>query len=140
MLLLILLHEEIGRDIAALIEHDWIDTGTREGRLLDRFLHDFAHDVWPGINELDQHVEEPEDRNFLDSLLFDPPTIDDPAKVANEGIRRMVRNFCVSKINKIELEIARKQGNVDADLLSLRKSMDELHHLRLNPPAIRQPA
>lgn len=140
ILLLVLLHEGMGRSLAAAIHHEWIDTTTREGRLLDQILHAVAHDAWPGTANRDDHVTDPEDRNFLASLLFSPAEIEDPAKVANEGIRRMVRNFCVPRMKKIELEIAGKERNVDADLLTLRTSLTELRHLRTNPPIVHVPA
>ncbi|MGH8017071.1 MAG: hypothetical protein ACREIA_02080, partial [Opitutaceae bacterium] len=66
--------------------------------------------------------------------------IEDPVKIANDGIRRMVSNFCIPKIRKIELEIATKQRTFDSDLISLLKTGDQLRRLKLNPPTIRSPA
>jgi DNA primase len=137
-LLLLLLHfEEYGESLARAINHEWIDKSTRAGRLLDAFLNDFEHDMWPGIKEVEQHVDDPEDRNFLASLLFERPSIEDPVKVANDGIRRIVSNFCSPKIAKNQLEIAAKQGNVDADILSIHKANEEFRRLKMNPPVIR---
>ena len=90
--------------------------------------------------EYNANIENPEDQNFLASLLFAPAQFDDPVKIANEGIRRMVRNFCAPRIRKIELEIAAKERNVDSDLLSSRQLLTELRHLRTNPPSIHVPA
>lgn len=140
LLLLILLEEGLGRSLAEVINHEWIDVSVREGRLLDQILHALAHDAWPGTAQRDEHIEDPDDQNFLSSLLFAPAELENPVKVANEGIRRMVRNFCAPRIKKIELEIAAKQGNVDADLLSSRHLLTELRHLRTNPPTIHVPA
>lgn len=140
LLLLVLQYEGLGRVLAETIHHEWIDTTTREGRLLDQILHAIAHDVWPGTAARDEFITDPDDRNFLASLLFAPAEIEDPVKVANEGIRRMIRNFCTPRIRKIELEIAAKQGNVDADLLSFRQTLTELRHLRTHPPTIHVPA
>src|SRR5690606_11960576 len=92
LLLLALLYPELGRPLAESLHHEWIDTTTREGRLLDQILHAILHDVWPGTEHRDDFVTDPEDRNFLASLLFAPADIEDPIKIANEGIRRMVRN------------------------------------------------
>lgn len=140
VLLVLLLNEGLGRGLAEAINHEWIDVATREGRLLDQILHAIAHDAWPGTANRDAYIDSPEDRNFLASLLFAPAEIDDPVKVANEGIRRMVSNFCVRRIRKIELEIAAKERNVDSDLLSARQSVSELRHLRTHPPTIHVPA
>jgi DNA primase len=139
-LLLLLLHaEELGEPLAHAIDHHWIDTSTRPGRLLDRFLADFSHKLWPGVQNLKEHLDDPADRRLLASLVFDKPDFDDPIKVANDGIRQMVSNFCAPKIRNIELEIAAKAPKFDADLISLLKANEELRRLRLNPPAIRPP-
>lgn len=139
-MLLILLHfDSLGKALAQHVHHEWIDTGSRAGRLLDRFLNDFSHDLWPGVQEVESVLEDPDDRNFVASLLFDPPSIDDPIKVANDGIRRMVSNFCDPRLRKIELEIAAKQGKFDADLILLLKTTEELRRLKLNPPLISHP-
>src|SRR5690606_14089402 len=140
LLLLVLLYEGLGHPLAATVHHEWIDTRTREGRLLDQILHAIAHDAWPGTARREEYIDNPEDQNFLASLLFAPAQFDDPVKIANEGIRRMVRNFCAPRIRKIELEIAAKERNVDSDLLSSRQLLTELRHLRTNPPSIHVPA
>jgi DNA primase len=140
LLMLVLHYESLGPPLAHTLDHAWIDTSSRAGRLLDQFLNDFAHDLWPGVDQIEQHLDDPEDRTFIAGLLFATPAIDDPVKVVNDGIRRMVSDFCIPKIRKIELEIAAKQRNFDSDLISLLKTADELRRLRLNPPTIRPPA
>lgn len=140
LLLLVLHFPAIGKPLAQALDQQWIEATSQPGRLLDRFLHDFAHDVWSDTAPVEELVDDPEDRNYLASLLFERPDIDDPVKVANDGIRQMVSNFCEPKIRKIELEIAAKQRNFDADLILLLRSNDELRRLRLNPPLIRLPA
>jgi DNA primase len=126
--------------LAHAIDHAWIDKRTRGGWLLDQFLNDFEHDVWPGTAHVEEHVPDPDDRSFLASLLFEAPAVEDPIKVANDGIRQIVSNFCVPKIRKIELEIAAKQRNFDADLILLLKTNEELRRLKLHPPTIRPSA
>lgn len=136
-LLLLMLHfEALGKPLSELVDHTWIDTSTSAGRLLNQFLNDFEHDVWPGAENLDDHLESDNDRGYIASLMFEAPEIDDPIKVANDGIRRIVSNFCAPKIRKIELEIAAKQRNFDDDLLSLLKRSEEFRRLKLNPPIL----
>ncbi len=140
LLLLVLHFEAMGPSLAYAIDHQWIDHSTRAGRLLDQFLNDFEHDMWPGASHLEEHLESHEDRTFIASLLFETPSFEDPMRIANDGIRRMVSNFCIPKIRKIELEIATKQRTFDSDLISLLKTGQELRRLKLNPPIIRPPA
>ncbi len=139
LLLLVLHFESLGKALAQSVHHEWINTRHRAGRLLDRFLNEFAHDLWPGVQEVESLLSDPDDRNFVASLLFETPLIEEPFKVANDGIRRIVSNFCDPRLRKIELEIAAKQGKFDADLISLLKTTEELRRLKLNPPLIRHP-
>jgi len=139
MLLLLLHFDSLGKAMAQHVHHEWINTRQRAGRLLDRFLNDFAHDLWPGVQEVESLLDDPDDRSFVASLLFDPPSIEDPIKIANDGIRRMVSNFCDPRLRKIELEIAAKQGKFDADLILLLKTTEELRRLKLHPPLISHP-
>jgi len=136
LLTLLLANEEIGKPLAGKINHEWIDRSTPAGRLLDRFLNDFEHDLWPGSDQLEQHLEDHTELVYLSSLRFELPEVDDPVRVANDGIRRIVSNFCGPKIAKIQLEIAAKQRNVDADVFSLQKANEELRRLKLNPPTL----
>ncbi len=140
LLLLILHFEAVARPLAHALEHRFINTSSRSGRLLDRFLNEIAHDLWPGAGNLEELLEDPEDRGLLASLLFERPAIDDPTKIANDGIRQMVSNFCGPMIRKIELEIAAKQQTFDAELIHLLRTADDLRRLKLHPPTIRPPA
>ncbi|MGH8020049.1 MAG: DNA primase, partial [Opitutaceae bacterium] len=80
LLLLILHFEAMGPPLAHHIDHQWIDTSARAGRLLDQFLNDFAHDMWPGTAHLEEHLESHEDSAFVASLLFETTSIEDPVK------------------------------------------------------------
>jgi len=139
LLLLALQYEDLGRPLAETIAPEWINTSTRAGRLLDLVLNEFLHDTWAGTQWLQEHLDDPADKAFIASLLFDAPEIDQPERVANDGIRQMINNFCAPKMREIELEIAAKQGKFDADLISLLKTNEELRKLRLNPPTLRLP-
>jgi DNA primase len=91
-LLALCLHfEQLGKPLSHAIQHDWIDTrdGHTAGRLLNRFLGEFEHDTWPGRDQLDSLLETAEERTLVASLLFENLAIDDPVKVAQEGLRQL---------------------------------------------------
>jgi DNA primase len=138
-LLLLCLHFEIlGKPLAqALLGHDWIDSAVLSGRILWRFLTEFEHDVWPGRDHLDELLESPEEKALVASLLFEAPTVDDPRKAANEGLRRLQARTLEPKLRQIELEIATKRTDVDPAALSLLwKERSEYQRLLRQPPVL----
>jgi DNA primase len=134
-LLLLCLHfETLGKPLAhELMSRDWIDTNLPSGRVLWRFLTEFEHDAWPGREHLDELLETPEEKTMVASLLFEAPDIDDPRKVANEGLRRLQARALEPRLRQIELEIAGKRTDVDADTLSLLKARSELQRQLRQP-------
>ena len=138
-LLLLCLHfESLGKPLAqALLVHDWIDSAVLSGRILWRFLTEFEHDVWPGRDHLDELLESAEEKALVASLLFEAPTIDDPRKAANEGLRRLQARTLEPRLRQIELEIAAKQTDVDPAALSLLwKERSEYQRLLRQPPVL----
>src|SRR5690606_16127224 len=89
-LLLICLHYEVyGKALSHALPHDWIDTTHPAGALLNRFLAEFEHDSWPGPLQLDPLLETDAEKSLVASLLFAPPQIEDPKKVAMEGLQNI---------------------------------------------------
>jgi DNA primase len=138
LLLLCLHYEQFGKPLAhELLPRDWIDAAHLSGVILRRFLTEFEHDTWPGRDHLDDLLETPEEKTLVASLLFEAPAIDDPRKVANEGLRRLQSRALEPRLRQIELEIAAKQTDVDADiLLLLLRDRSELQRQLRQPPAL----
>jgi DNA primase len=121
----------------ALLANDWIDIAPLSGRILQRFLTEFEHDVWPGRDHLDELLETPEEKALVASLLFESPNIDDPRKAANEGLRRLQARALEPRLRQIELEIAAKQTDVDPAALSLLwRERSEYQRLLRKPPIL----
>jgi DNA primase len=137
-LLLLCLHFEVlGNPLAhELLARDWIDTNQLSGRILWRFLTEFEQGTWPGRDHLDDLLETSEEKALVATLLFEAPEIDDPRKVANEGLRRLQTRALEPRLRQIELEIAAKQTDVAADLLSLLKSRAECQRQLRQPPTL----
>jgi len=85
---------------------------------------------------LDELLETPDEKAFVASLLFEAPNIDDPRKAANEGLRRLQARALAPRLRQIELEIAGKQTDVDADTFSLLKARSELQRQLRQPPVL----
>jgi DNA primase len=135
-LLMLCLHfEHVGKPLSHAIQHDWIDTseGHLAGRLLNRFLAEFEHDSWPGRDQLESVLESPEERALVASLLFESPEIDDPFKVAQEGLRQLRTRRLEPRLRQIELALANPHADIESDPISLLKERSELQRLLRQP-------
>ena len=136
LLFLCLHHESLLHALATQLPHEWIDQTHAAGRLLDRLLGEAAHNGWAGREQLDQLLETQEEKSLAATLLFEAPGDDDLAKLANEGLRSLQRRFLEPRRRQIELEIASKGTNGDAELLSLLKQRAEITRQLQHPPKL----
>ncbi len=133
-LLIICLHfEALGKALSSALPHDWIDMGHTAGVLLNRFLGEFENDTWPGRDHLDALLETPEEKTLAASLLFDTPAIDDPVKVANEGLRQLRTRALEPRLRQIELALANTGADSNSDPISLLKARSELQRQLRQP-------
>ena len=133
-LLLLCLHcEAIGKPLSGALPHDWIDSRDPAGVLLNRFLGEFEHDSWPGRDHLDTLLETPVEKALVASLLFDAPRFDDPAKVAQEGLRQLRARALEPRLRQIELALANRSTDSNDDPVSLLKESFELQRQLRKP-------
>jgi DNA primase len=134
-LLLLVLHFDIalGRALAATCPHEWIEARLPSGVLLNRFLGEFLHGEWPGRDNLDGLLETDAERALVASLLFETPQIDDPAKVALEGLKRLRDRALAPRLRQIDLQLAQASTDNTIDAIALLKERSELQRL-LAPP------
>jgi DNA primase len=132
--------EGIGPEIAHVVDEQWIDTRSPEGKLLNQVLNDFNHDMWEGPNSLNDQLEDTELKSLVADLIFEKPEYDNPTRLANEAIRRLVSKFADQKIKKIKLEIARKQSEQDPALISLFDEIVNLQNIKGSPPQLGTPS
>lgn len=128
-LVMLCLHfENLGKPLSHAVQHNWIDTspGHVAGRLLNRLLAEFEHDTWPGRDHLDGLLETAEERTLVASLLFETPAIDDPVKVAQEGLRQLRARALEPRLRQIELALANPHADSESDPISLLKERSEL--------------
>jgi len=59
-------------------------------------------------------------------ILFEVPAIDDPLKVAQEGLRRLRSRSLEPRLRQIELALATPQTDSDSDPISLLKERSEI--------------
>ncbi|MBL9189009.1 MAG: DNA primase [Opitutaceae bacterium] len=133
LLLLVLHYEALGRPLGTTLPHDWIDTGHTAGVLLNRFLGEFEQDAWPGTQHLDPLLETPEERALVAHLMFESPALDDPVKVAQEGLRQLRARSLEPRLREIELALANPHADSESDPISLLKEHSELQRQLRTP-------
>ena len=136
LLFLCLHHEAILQGLSQQLPHEWIDTTTLPGRLLDRVLAEVQHNGWTGRDSLDQLLETEEEKSFAATLLFNSPGEENLAKLANEGLRAMQHRFLEPQLRQIELEIASKGTIGDASLITLLKQRTAITRQLQHPPKL----
>ena len=133
-LLLLCLHfESLGKALGTALPHEWIDASHPAGVLLNRFLGEFEHDTWPGRDNLDSLLETAEEKTLAASLLFDTPAIDDPVKVANEGLRQLRTSALEPRLRQIELALANHGADSKSDPISLLKERSDIQRQLRQP-------
>ncbi len=133
LLLLCLHYEKLGKPLAHAVHHEWIDSAHFPGALLNRMLAEFEQDAWPGRDHLDALLETPEERALVATMLFETPAIDDPVKVAQEGLRQLRARALEPRLRQIELALANPDADSDSDPISLLKERSELQRQLRTP-------
>jgi DNA primase len=133
LLLMILHFEHLGAPLSHVVQHDWVDTGHLAGVLLNRFLSEFEQHSWPGRDHLDQLLETEEERALVAALLFETPAIEDPVKIAQEGLRLLRARALEPRLRQIELALANPGADSKFDPISLLKERSELQRQLRQP-------
>lgn len=135
-LLLLLLHfEALGKPLSHALPPDagWVDTSQTAGILLNRFLGEFEHDAWPGRDHLDDLLENADERSLVANLIFEAPAVEDPVKVAQEGLKQLRTRALEPRLRQIELALANPHADSDSDPISLLKERDILQRQLRTP-------
>ncbi|HLS29117.1 MAG TPA: DNA primase [Opitutales bacterium] len=136
LLLLCLHYPELGKPLAERIDPAWLETDSLAGRLLNLTLAEFEHDMWEGPETLEQMLETKDERDFLHSLTFETPDLDNPTTIANEALQYLYKNAIISIIRRIEVEIAGMTETLDAAVISLQRKRSKYRRMLLQPPQL----
>jgi DNA primase len=133
-LLMLLLHfETLGTPLSHVIQPDWVDINHPAGSLLNRFLSEFEHHSWPGRDHLDPLLETEAERALVAALLFETPAIEDPGKIAQEGLRQLRARSLEPRLRQIELALANVGADSKFDPISLLKERSEIQRQLRQP-------
>jgi DNA primase len=74
------------------------------------------------------------------SLLFDAPEIEDPFKVAGEGLKQLRARALEPRLRQIELALATYAAESNVDAISLIKERTKIQQTLRNPVGLSAPA
>ncbi len=130
---LLLNFPELGRPLASALPHDWIDIAHPAGLILNKLLGELecGHEI--DRNHLDDLLESPDEKSLVATLMFEAPKLDDPGKVAIEGLRQLRSRAIEPELRQIELALANAHTDSNADPISLLKRRSELQRQLRQP-------
>lgn len=128
LIMLLLNYDDLGFEISRLLEPDWVNDQSFEGKLLLRFLEEFRENTWQGIQKIDSLLETEEEYNFIYNILSEEPPFDDPLKVANSCLKNVYTTFIQKKIQQIDDKIKRILNSTDSE--NIRNFQTERMQLR----------
>jgi DNA primase len=135
-LLLLVLHFDValGRAIAAVCPHEWINDRMLSGVLLNRFLAEILHGEWPGRDHLDNLLENDAERALVAALLFEDPRVENPEVVAMEGLAKLFHRHAERRIRELEFSLATLTSDSTVAGSSLLELADLKRKRRLRHP------
>ena len=138
-LLYCLLHDvRLGNSLAQVIEPSWLDTKVVAGRILAKILAEMLADGPLDVSEMQDILEEDEERFIFQNLLYQEPS-DDPdydlINLANQCVSALFLRF-TRKSEKILLHKLRETDSNTYNTNELRTQLKEIRILRKSPPQI----
>lgn len=130
---------EIGEEIARIVDEEWIDGSTPEGQLLNHVLNEFLHGMWNGPEALNEQLDSAELKSLAVDILFQTPEYENPMRLANEALRRLVAKYADRRMARLKLELARAQTSFNAEISSLMDEQLALQRIKCSPPKLGLP-
>ena len=137
LLVFVLHYEDLASSVAHVLEHQWIDTRTWEGRLLDRCLAAHREDAWPGADHLEDLLESEAERHAAANLRSRPFQADEPVQKINECIKAIFESHFRQKLNHLNTQAANTQD--PPALHAIHQQIVEIRKLLKHPPRINPP-
>jgi DNA primase len=135
--LTVVLHvEKLGMAISSALPHEWVDSAKPAGAVLNRILGEYEQGHAVDQAHLDGLLETPEERTLVASLLFEDPRLDDPRKVAQEGLAKLRDRALLPRLREIELALADASENSIIDPISLLSEKLSLQRQLRQPVAL----
>ena len=138
--MLVLHYEDLAPLVAHAVDHQWLDSKTLEGCLLDRCLAAHREDNWPGADHLDDLAETDAERHTLSNLRCRPFQIDDPTQAINQCLKAIFENHFRRELTELQTRAANTPDTATQTFADLQQRIKEVQKLLRQPPRITGPA
>lgn len=130
-------YEKYGELLSQYIDSEWVDTESPEGQLLNRFLAEFEHGEWPGIDNLGSLLESEQEKSLVSEMLCHPLLSDNISELANHCVARLFQRYFRSQIEAIDTQINNPENQQDQELLAnLLRQRQTLRKQLQSPPRL----
>jgi DNA primase len=136
LLMFVLHYEDLASSIAHALDHQWLDTQTPEGRLLDRCLAAYREDAWPGADHLDDLLETDAERNLAANLRSRPFQIDEPTPAINLCLKAIFEKHFRRELTELKTRAVNLPAADHAALSALQQRIKDIQKLLRAPPRI----
>ena len=134
--MVVLHYEDLAPSVAHALDHQWLDSGTLEGRLLDRCLAAHREDAWPGANHLDDLTETDAERNLLANVHSRPFQTDDPVQAINQCLKAIFDRHFRRELTELQTRVVNTPASETQILANLQQRIQEVQKQLRRPPRI----
>lgn len=126
---------QLGSLVAQVLQPEWIDRDTVEGRLLNRLLGEYESGNWEGTSHADSLFETDEERQHGYALLARNPVFEDSWQVANNCLVQIFKSHLERQVNVIRRRIANLPADSD-EFPALKRQQIALRQAARHPPQL----
>ena len=116
-------YPDYGTLISEIIDYEWIDTYSTEGRLLTRILAELQEGLLVKSSRIDTIVDSVEERQLMANIQSRELSVEDPAKQIEFCLERLRRKHVEAKIKEIEQKIFNTEPKSQTKLMRDRKAL-----------------
>lgn len=126
--------------LAAVIDHDWIDSTKLEGKVLARILNEAQAGNWEGVDFIDELLENDDERAVYAEHYVKEPSNHDFNNLANQCLENLLRRHFRRQLEEIDAKITEntESGLDSAKLRELFEARRDINRerMQLSPPRV----
>jgi DNA primase len=116
-------HPDYGTIISEIIDYEWIDTHSTEGRLLTRLLAELQEGLLENSGQIDAIIDSVEERQLMANIQARELSVEEPAKQIEFCLERLRRTYVEAQIKEVEQKIFNTEPEAQIELMRARKDL-----------------
>ena len=135
-LMICLYCDDVAQGMAGILQDAWIEENSPSAAVLKKILALHRESIGFSVSDIETYFENPEEKNIIYKILSEKSSeIENPAKVANECIAKIYRNFIKREIEALNAQLVLADNNDSAEKFEILKRISALRKLSATPPA-----